>query len=152
MLQNYLFVGLIALMFPRVSIVHCVRDPRDTCLSCYFQRFRVSQEYSYDLDHLGRYYRCYQQLMDHWHNLLPGRIYDAVYEQLVSDPRRITAQLLDHCRLPWEDACLRSHQTDRPVTTASNLQVRQPVYRSSVRRWKRYQRHLGPLLDALERA
>ncbi len=148
--QNCLYLGMIGFMFPQARIVHCVRHPLDTCLSCYFQRFRVSQEYSYDLRHLGQYYRNYQRLMRHWHELLPGRIFDVQYEQLVSEPEEVTRRMLQHCDLAWNDACLEPHKTNRPVTTASNLQVRQPVYRSSVQRWRRYESHLGPLLEAIQ--
>jgi len=148
--QNFLFLGLIAIMFPNASVVHCRRNPLDTCLSCYFQRFRMRQEYSFDLAHLGNYYRYYQDLMDHWRETLPIRIFDISYEDIVSDPEPQCRALLEYCGLNWDDRCLSFHKTQRPLTTASNLQVRQPLYNSSVERWRRYESHLGPLVAALK--
>ncbi len=147
--QNFLFAGLIALLLPNARIIHCRRDPLDTCLSCYFQRFRERHEYSYDLCHLGQYYRQYQQLMDHWRGSLPLPMLEVDYEAVVEDQERETRRLIEFLDLPWNDQCLEFHRSERPVTTASSFQVRQPIYRSSLKRWQRYAKHLGPLRDAL---
>ena len=138
------------MMFPKAKIVHCVRHPLDTCLSCYFQNFRTGQEFSFDLSNNGSYYSNYKRLMQHWHTLLPQIILDINYEKLVDDPFQITQDLLSHCNLTWDDACLKPHETKRPVTTASSQQVRQQIYQSSVGRWRGYKEYLGPLLDSLQ--
>jgi tetratricopeptide (TPR) repeat protein len=146
---NFLYVGFIHLALPEAKIVHCVRDPLDTCLSCFKADFVSPQHFAYDLAELGLYYRDYRRLMDHWHAVLPGRILDVGYEVMVANQERETRRLLDHCGLGWEDACLSFHATERPVLTASSAQVRKPMYRDSIDRWRRYERHLGPLVDAL---
>ncbi len=147
---NHQHLGLISLMFPGVRIVHCRRDPLDTCVSCYFQRFRTSQEFSYRLDHLGRAYRAYERLWQHWKQALPQPVYELQYEQLVQDPESQVRKLLDYCRLPWDAGCLEFHKNPRPVATASDMQVRQPLFKSAIGRWRRYEQHLGPLQEALE--
>ncbi len=146
---NFEHLGLIALMFPRASIVHCRRHPLDTCVSCYFQNFRKAQEYSFDLGQLARFYRYYHRLMDHWRTVLANPIMELRYEDLVADPLGRTRALLEHCGLDWDDACASPHRTDRPVPTASRWQARQPVYRTSVGRWRHYQRHIGVLRESL---
>jgi hypothetical protein len=146
---NYLYLGLVALLLPNARIIHCRRDPLDTCLSCYFQRFRHGQDYSYDLSHLGRYYTMYRQLMDYWTDTLPLPIFDIDYEALVAEPETVARELIAFCGLKWDERCLEFHRIDRNVTTASNWQVRQPVYRSAVGRWRNYEAHLNPLRAAL---
>ena len=147
---NFNFLGLIHLMLPRAKIVHVKRNPVDTCLSCYTRLFNKSQYQSYDLTDIGRYYRSYAQLMDHWHKVLPaGAFYEIQYEELVADPEGQTRALLEYCGLEWHDACLNFHKTARNVRTASVTQVRQPMYKTSVEKWRHYEKHLGPLLDAL---
>lgn len=147
--DNFLHVGLIHLILPGATIVHCVRDPIDTCVSCYKVNFATGMGFAYDLGELGRHYRLYDALMEHWRAILPGRFVDVSYEALVSSPEAEIRKLLEFCHLGWEDACLGFHQTAGAVRTASAAQVRQPIYTSSVGRWKRYERHLTPLLDAL---
>ena len=147
---NFLSVGLIARLFPRATILHTIRDPRDTCVSCLFHNFTgAALNFTNDLGDLGLVHRLKDRLMAHWHELLPGRILDVPYEALVEDAEGWTRRMLDHVGLEWSDRCLDFHNLDRRVKTASNLQVRKPLYRSSLARWKRYERHLGPLLDAL---
>lgn len=147
---NFLRLGLIAALFPQAKVIHCRRDPVDTCLSCYVQLFgRNSILYSYDLAALGLYYRLYEQLMGHWRRVLPLQIFDVSYEELVSDQERVSREIVGFCRIPWDDSCLRFHERAGAVRTASAWQVRQAVYASSVGRWRRYERHLGPLLKAL---
>ena len=149
---NFHHVGLIATLFPNARIVHCVRDPRDTCLSIFFGDFVGSHAYSYDLTNLGRYYRVYQQLMRHWHDVLPGRILDVAYEDVIEDQEARSRELVAFCGLEWEPACLDFHKTRRNVRTRSNDQVRRPIYRSSLGRWKTYEHELEPLLAALDGA
>ncbi|MFM8986030.1 MAG: tetratricopeptide repeat-containing sulfotransferase family protein, partial [Planctomycetia bacterium] len=147
---NFLHVGLIALLFPRARIIHTLRDPRDTCISCLFHNFTgAGLNFTNDLGDLGLVHRLKDRLMAHWHAVFPGRILDVPYEALVDDGAGWTRRMLDHAGLAWSDTCLDFHRLDRRVKTASNLQVRKPLYRGSVARWKRYERHLAPLLDAL---
>lgn len=150
-LDNFRFVGPIRLALPHARIVHVVRDPVDTCLSCFGQAFdEGTQDFSYDLAELGRFYRAYEALMDHWRSVLPaGTMLEVRYEDLVADLEVQSRRLLDHCGLPWHPACLSPHQARRPVRTASVAQVRQPVYTSSVGRWRPAAGVLQPLLDAL---
>ena len=147
--NNFQRIGFIHLIFPRARIIHCRRDPLDTCLSCYFQNFSEGQFFSYDLANLGRYYRLYEDLMQHWHEVLPGRILDVEYESLVQDLEGQSRRIVEHCGLEWDDRCLDFHKTERKITTSSYHQVRQPLYTSSVGRWRRYEAHLGPLKEAL---
>ena len=149
-LQNFLLLGLIRLALPNARIIHCIRDPVDTCLSCYKQLFRKFHLYSYDLAELGQYYRHYERLMAHWRTVIPGSFLDFHYEELINDQRGQTARLLEYCGLEWDDACLNYHKTERAVKTASDSQVRKSIYTSSVKRWKCYEAHLQPLLDALD--
>lgn len=146
---NFLYIGLIHGAFPNARIVHCRRDPIDTCLSCYRVLFKLGLDFTYDLEELGRFFRAYERLMVHWHAVLPGQILDVCYEDMIADQEGQTRRLLEFCGLDWEDACLAFHETDRAVLTASASQVRQPIYSQSVERWKRYERHLSPLLEAL---
>jgi hypothetical protein len=148
--DNYHFLGLIHLFLPKARILHVMRDPLDTCLSCFGQQFRAGIAYAYDLRELGDYYRCYAELMDHWREVLPaGSMLEVRYENLVEDLEGQARRILDYCGLPWDDRCLSFHETDRPVKTASLVQVRRPLYRSSVGRWRLYEKHLGPLIEAL---
>jgi tetratricopeptide (TPR) repeat protein len=148
--SNYYFVGLIHLALPNARIIHTMRDPVDTCISCFSKLFTAEQNHTYDLGELGRYYRRYERLMAHWRRVLPkGRMLDVRYEDVVADLDGQARRIIDYCGLPWDDRCLSFHQTDRPVRTASATQVRQPIYSSAVGRWKVYEEHLGPLLEEL---
>ncbi len=147
---NFHFAGLAALILPRARIIHCRRDPADTCLSCYSKLFTDGQAFSYDLTELGRYYRSYERLMAHWRAVLPAEQFtEVVYEELVADQESQTRRLLAACGLDWDPACLAFHQTQRAVRTASSGQVRKPLYRSSLGRWRPYETQLAPLLKAL---
>jgi tetratricopeptide (TPR) repeat protein len=144
---NFLFVGLIHLALPNATIIHAVRDPADTCMSCFSTHFTSGQEHTYDLGELGRYYRHYQALMAHWHEVLPpGRIIDVHYEELVADVENVARRIISHCGLSWDPRCLDFHRTERPIRTASSPQVRKPIYGNSVKRWRKYEAFLGPLL------
>ncbi len=147
---NFRFAGLIPLMLPNARIVHCRRDPIDTCLSCYAHKFTRGQAFTYDLRELGLYYRAYERLIAHGRALAPpDRLIEVRYEEVIDDLEGQARRLIAFCGLPWDDACLAFHQTRRTVRTASVNQVRQPIYRTSVARWKAYEAHLGPLLEAL---
>lgn len=148
--SNYLYAGLIHLALPSAIIIHAQRDPVDTCVSCFSKLFTVEQCYTYDLEELGRYYQHYQKLMAHWHRVLPpGRILDVRYEDLVANLEGQARRILGHCGLDWEPGCLAFHKTERAVRTASAAQVRQPIYKSAVGRWRAYEQKLGPLISAL---
>jgi tetratricopeptide (TPR) repeat protein len=146
---NYFDIGMIHACLPNAVIIHSVRDAVDTCLGCYRQIFGSGHETTYDLALVGKTYVFYRRLMEHWSRVLPGRIVDVVYERLVADPESEVRRLLAACGLPWNDACLRFHENRRAVSTASNSQVRQPLFTRGIQRWRRYEKHLGPLLEAL---
>jgi hypothetical protein len=148
--DNVFMLGVIATLFPAARVIFCRRDPLDICLSCYFQKFRAAQlVYSYDLIDCAKRYLETERLTRHWHRVLPLRMLDVQYEALVGDLDGESRRLISFLGLDWEPACLDFHRTQRTVMTASAWQVRQPLYDRSVRRWRNYQRHLGPLLDAL---
>jgi tetratricopeptide (TPR) repeat protein len=146
---NFLNLGVIATLFPRARIIHCRRDPIDTCLSCFFHNFGESIPYTLDLRHLGQYYRAYERLMAHWSRVLPMPIFELNYEELTANQEATSRRLVAFCGLEWDERCLRFHETQRVVRTASLLQVRQPLFRSSVGRWKRFEDFLQPLREAL---
>jgi tetratricopeptide (TPR) repeat protein len=151
MLSNFAHVGLIHLALPNARIIHAIRDPVDTCLSCFSLLFGDDLSYTYNLAELGRYYRACATLMRHWRSVLPeGVMLEVRYEDVVADLRGEGRRLVAHCGLEWEDRCLAFHETRRPVHTASVSQVRRPIYRDSVGRWRPYRDLLQPLLDALE--
>ena len=148
--DNIAYVGLIHLALPNARIIHARRDPMDNCFSCFERSFIFGLEYSYNLRELGRYYRASEDLAAHWREVLPpGAMLDVQYEDVVADFETQARRLLDFCGLEWDDACLAFHEVERPVLTASVAQVRRPLYKSSVGRWRAYQDQLKPLLDAL---
>jgi len=152
-LDNARFAGLIHLALPNARIILVRRDPVDTCVSCFSTLFFGEIGFAYDLGELGRYHRAREALMAHWRETLPPQTFLEVrYETLVGDLEGEARRLLAHCGLEWSPACLDFHRTERPVRTASLTQVRQPLYRSSVGRWRSYEQRLGPLLDALQGA
>jgi tetratricopeptide (TPR) repeat protein len=146
--MNFLHLGLIATLFPRARVFHCRRDPLDTCLSCYLQHFR-ELNFTSDLEDLGKFYREYERLMAHWRTALPLRLLDVSYEELVHDQEAVSRRMISFCGLDWDERCLAFHENPRRVHTMSMLQVRRPMYASSVGRWKRYDKHLEPLRKAL---
>ena len=145
---NFVRIGLIKTLFPNAHIVHCSRNALDTCVSLYFHYFQALT-CSFDLRELGQYYLDYRRLMDHWEGLFPDGIFEVRYEQLVNDPERISKGLVDYLNLPWDARCLEFYKNTRAVMSPSNIQVRHPVYKVSVDRWKRYEKHLGPLIEVL---
>jgi tetratricopeptide (TPR) repeat protein len=151
---NYMALGLIPLMMPHARIIHVKRNPIDTCVSCFTRLFNRHQDATYDLRELGHHYAQYARLMDHWRSVLPSDSFlEVQYEDIVADMAHQARRLIDFTGLPWNDACLAFHETQRIVRTASLAQVRQPIYTSSVERWRHYERHLAPLFEGLgERA
>jgi tetratricopeptide (TPR) repeat protein len=147
--HNFLHLGLIHVLFPGARIIHCVRDALDTCLSCYFQEFTGYHPYAYDLTTLGEHYREYRRLMEHWRNGAGIPFMEVQYEELVADQERLSRAIVQFCGLDWDDRCLQFHESERTTRTASSDQVRQPMYESSVRRWRNYESHLGELGQAL---
>jgi len=151
---NFFYLGFIHLALPNAKILCLHRNPMDTCLSNFRQLFSLNfsyYNYAYDILDTGRFYVMFQRLMDYWQKLLPGKILSIQYEQLVADQENESRKILDFCGLEWEDACLAFEANTAPVATASSVQVRQPMYRSAVDRWKRYEAQLGPLRELLQR-
>lgn len=147
--QNFLYVGLIKIIFPRAKIIHTSRNPIDNCWSIYKHGFYDGHAYADDLDDLADYYVMYRRLMDHWKTLFGNDILDIQYEDIVRDQKKETARLLEYCDLEWQEACLDYHNTQRRVHTASATQVRKGIYTSSIGAWKPYEKHLTPLISAL---
>ena len=147
---NFVHVGLIALLFPGARVIHCTRDPADTSFSCFLQDFLEGNAFSYSLEDCGWFYNQYRGLMDHWEKVLPPYpMMDLCYEELVSEPESTVRRLLEFCDLEWDPACLSFHQSRRVVHTASYQQVREPLYKRAVGRWRMYEAHLGELLREL---
>lgn len=151
-LTNYLYVGLIAKALPGASIIHVRRHPIDACLAIYRTLFHSGCPYSYKLEDLAGYYVAYVRLMDHWSSVFPGLTLEVSYEDLVCDPGRVAQEMVDHCGLEWEPQCLEFDSNSSPVATASAAQVRQPIYRDAVARWKRFETQLEPLITQLREA
>jgi hypothetical protein len=149
---NFRYCGLIHQALPNAKIVHLTRDPLDTCFAVYKTLFINAYHYSYQLDELAQFYIGYRRTMDHWHAVLPGVICDVNYEQLVADPPAQCRRLLEWCGLPWQDEVLDFHQSRVASTTASAAQVRQPVYTSSVKKWRNFESQLQPVLRRLAAA
>jgi tetratricopeptide (TPR) repeat protein len=146
--HNYVHLGLIALLFPRVRIIHCRRDVLDACVSTYTQNFKWLN-YSARLEDIGYYYRQYERIMAHWQRVLPMPMHEVVYEELVADQETISRKLVAFCGLDWDERCLDFYKSTHRVKTASRLQVRRPIYGHAVGRWKRFEAYLQPLRDAL---
>jgi tetratricopeptide (TPR) repeat protein len=142
---NFQFVGLIFNLFPNAKIIHTVRNPLDTCLSCFFQNFTKGQDYSFDLRKLAHFYNDYRRLMEHWETVFPNRIHTVRYENVIENQTGETEKLLSYLGLDFEEACIDFHKTERKVSTASFLQVRKPIYKSSRQRWVNYRQELSEL-------
>jgi hypothetical protein len=147
--HNFWYLGLISLFFPNAKIIHCTREPMDIGLSLYFCRFTHENEYAYDLADIGFYQNLCDKMMAHWKQVLPTTIYEISYENLVSDMENESKKLVEFCGIDWEDNCLSPHKSTASVQTASLWQVRQPVYTSSVAKWKNYEKYLQPLKESL---
>jgi len=147
--QNFLHLGIIALLFPMARIIHCVRDPLDTCLSCYFQEFSGDLPYAYDLANLGAYFVQYRRLMEHWTAVLDMPVFELRYEDLVREPSKVGQAMVEFCGIKWDKECLEFHKSKRLAATASFQQVRQPIYTGAIGRWRHYEAYLQPLKQAL---
>jgi tetratricopeptide (TPR) repeat protein len=145
---NVFHLGLIAVLFPRARVIHCLRDTIDVCVSCFFQDFHTLS-FATRLEDVGFYYKEYERVAAHWRNVMPLPVMEVRYEEMVADQEAVSRRMVDFCGLDWDDRCLQFHKTERVVQTSSVAQVRQPIYKSSVARWKKYQRHLVPLFRAL---
>lgn len=146
---NFMHLWLIVALLPDATIIHCRRDVRDICLSCYFTSFSQELQFASDLEALARYCLDYRRIMQHWRQVLPGRFLEVDYERLVGNTEDSVRELLAFCGLPWDPTCMQFYRTDRGVRTPSRWQVRQPIYRHSVGRWRNYESHLQPLVSAL---
>jgi len=148
-ISNYVYMGLIKVMMPNSKIILCKRDPRDIGLSVFQLDLGHTYPWTYQLDWIGKFYRLFEDLTDHWIQCLPGQIHSVQYEDMVSNPEHHIRALLDYCGLDFDPACLEFHKMDRMVTTSSRAQVRKPIYKGSAGRWKNYEKHLGPMISAL---
>jgi hypothetical protein len=149
---NFLYAGLIHLALPHARIIHLVREPMDSCYAIYKRLFQDAYPWSYDLDEIADYYLAYRRLMTHWNKAMPGVIHELHYEELVTSAETCSRELLCHCDLIWEEQCLHFDQSTAPSTTASASQVRQPLYTSSIQRWRDYEQQLAPLAEKLREA
>ena len=149
---NFLYCGLIHRALPKARIIHMTRNPMDTCYAVFKTLFGQAYPFSYDLDELATYFIAYRRLMDHWHAVMPGLILDVGYEDVVANTEDEARRLIEHCGLQWEPECLEFHKSSDATTTASAAQVRQPVYSSSVQKWRNYDEQLAPLKARLKAA
>ncbi len=149
---NFLRIGLIRTLFPRARIIHCKRNALDTCTSIFLNYFVVGHEYSFDLTELGQYYLDYQRLLEHWNKIFPAEILNVQYEELVMDQEKVSREVIEYLGLEWDSKCLKFYENKRAVRTASYLQVRRPIYKKSINRWKQYEEHLGALVSVLKGA
>ena len=147
--NKFLHIGLIRLILPNARVIDARRDPMACCFSCYKQLFGEGQEFTYGLQEVGRYYRAYVRLMEHWDRVLPGFVLRVMHEDVVDDLETQVRRILDFCGLPFEEACLNFHETERSVRTPSSEQVRQPIYRSGLEQWRNFEPWLDPLKEAL---
>ena len=147
--NNFSHVGFAHLILPQARFINARRHPLDSCLGSYKQLFGKGQNFTYDMNELALYYRQYHETMKHWHSVLPGKVLDVHYEDTVGDLESQVRRILAHCGLPFEEACLRFHETLRPVRTASSEQVRQPLYSRSLGTWRRFARHLASWQEEL---
>ncbi len=144
---NFRHLGLITLLFPQARIIHCTRQPLDTCLSNYFQRFPLHMDYSFDLRNIAHFYSQYARLMQHWRAIPAVKMIEVSYEDMILQTEQTARAVLEFLELEWEARCLAPHTNPSPVETASQWQVRQPIYKQSVERWRHYEKHLGPLRE-----
>lgn len=148
--NNFAHIGFIKTILPNAKIINAKRHPLDSCVSSFKQLFYKGQSWSYDLFEIGEYYLEYERMMDHWHSLYPGEIYDIQYENIVNNQEDESRALIQYCGLDWEDSCLKFYENKRSVNTASSEQVRQPIYKGAMYAWKNYESEIGALKDILE--
>jgi len=148
--NNFVHVGFLELVLPNAKIIDARRHPLDSCLGSFKQLFARGQPFTYDQFELAEFYMQYRRLMEHWSDVLPGKVLEVQYEDVIEDLETQVRRILEYCELPWDDACLRFYESDRAVKTASSEQVRQPIYSSSRHLWRNYERHLEPMIEVLE--
>lgn len=148
--NNFSSIGFLHLILPNAKVIDARRHPLDSCLGSYKQLFFKGQSFTYEQFELGHYYMQYRRMMDHWLEVLPGKVLELQYEEMVMDQENQTRRLLEYCGLPWEEQCLRFYETDRAINTASSEQVRQPIYTKALNFWRNYEPHLGELIETLE--
>jgi hypothetical protein len=146
---NFIYLGLIALLFPNARIIHCRRNPLDLSLSCYFQNFAGDHGYACDLNNIGLYYKQYDRLMSHWKKVLPIEIHTVDYEEIIRKPEFTSKKLIKYIGIEWQDSCMKFYNTRRHVNTASLAQVRKKIYQTSVDRWCHYDKYLHYLKRTL---
>ena len=146
---NFMHIGVIACSLPKAKIILCEREPLDNCFSIYKQKFGIGNDFAYSLKETGEYYNLYRDLIRHWETVLPKKIYRVSYEELIANQEYISKQMINFCKLDWEEECLNFHSTKREVHTASAVQVRKPIYKTSVNLWKKYKENLNPLINEL---
>ena len=146
--DNYLYLGLIAVLFPKARFIHCRRQLTDVAVSCWMTNFKHIR-WANDPDHLASRFAQYRRLMEHWRKVLPVSMLEVDYEETVANLESVARRLVDWCGLPWEPACLTFHETKRPIRTASVTQVRQPLYKNAVARWRNYEKELAEMFAKL---
>lgn len=147
--QNQVFLWVISLLFPNAPIINCVRDPLDTCLSCFIIDFKDGHSYKESLFTVGVYYSIFSKFMDHWEKVISNPILTVQYEELTENPEAITREVIDHIGLDWDQNCLELRDRGHFSQTASNLQIRKGIYKTSIKRWQKYEKHLDPLKEGL---
>ena len=146
---NFKHVGVIASSLPEAKIILCEREPLDNCFSIYKQKFGIGNDFAYSLKETGEYYNLYRDLMKHWERVLPEKMFRVSYEKLIANQESVSKQMINFCKLDWEEECLNFHSTKREVNTASAVQVRKPIYKTSVNLWEKYKENLNPLIKEL---
>ena len=150
-LLNFTWLGFIKLIFPNAKIVHCVRNPMDTCVSLFKNYFVGGMDFSYDLIEMGEYYNLYRDIMLFWNNILPNYYVNIFYEELINDPKKQIEKLLNVCNLEWNESCMQFYNNKHFMSTGSNsINIHQPIYKTSMQYWKRYEKQLQPLLEVLK--
>ena len=148
--NNFPTIGFLHLILPDAKIIDARRHPLDACVGNFRQHYARGQTFAYDLTDIGEYYLQYQRMMDHWDEVLPGRVLTVQYEEVITDFDNQVRRILEYCNLPWEEDCIRFYETERPVRTASSEQVRQPIYTGALNFWRNYETRLDELVEILE--
>ena len=146
---NFLWIGVIKIVFPNAKIIHCIRNPKDNCFSIFKNYFAGTINFAYNLDEIVTYYNLYSDLMKFWRSIMPDSIYEIHYERLIDNQKEQTRNLLNFCELEWNDNCLLFYKNKRPIKTASSSQARKPIYKTSIESWKKFEKHLEKYLDKI---
>ena len=144
-------IGVISCSLPKAKIILCEREPLDNCFSIYKQKFGIGNDFAYSLKETGEYYNLYKDLINHWESVLPKKMLRVSYEDLIDNQEKVSKKMIDFCQLDWEEECLNFHSTKRAVNTASAVQVRKPIYKTSVNLWEKYKNNLNPLITELSK-